>query len=243
MGSRNTVICLIAAVVVLAAGIYLVTSRSSSLLIASGTTHVIRGGSASSEGVQMSSAGTISGAYSSNSTLDFYIMTDTQYSGYQGGEFGTVVLARGSELAVPSRSYSYESMNVSRAGSLSGEFAASDPVSFYLLTPAQFSTYNQTGSAPNYVYVGSGTDIIISMDIQAGSYYAVFEAGTSSSTTVVAARPVQIAYAVPASDYVYESSTPGAFSVNVGQGKYDLVWINPQAGNANLVITQDIKAS
>jgi len=242
IGARKAVIFFIAALIVLAAGTYFISVRNSNVLIPSGTRHIIRGGSASSDEIQMNSAGTITGAFSSNSSLNFYIMTDTQYSNYQGGEFGAVVIARGSELTVPSRSHSYEPINASRAGSLSGEFLASDPVSFYLMTPAQFSTYNRTGSAPSYVFVGSGTAITILTDIQAGSYYAVFEAGTSSSTIVEVARPIQVAYAIPSSDYVFASTSLGAFSANVGQGKYDLLWINPQAGNASLVITQDIRA-
>jgi hypothetical protein len=242
IGARKAAILIIAAVVAIAAGTYFVGARGSSLIIPAGTTHVIRGESASSEQVQMNSAGTISGAYSSNSSLDFYVMTGAQYGAYQSGEFGAVVLAGGSELRIPPRGHSSEALSVPREGSLSGEFLASNPVSFYLMTSAQFSTYNLTGNARDYVYVGSGTVINVLANVQAGSYYTVFQAGTASSTTVDVTRPIQVAYAIPTSAYVFASSSPGAFSVGVGQGIYDLVWINHEAGNATLVVTQNIIA-
>ncbi|MCG2907508.1 MAG: thermopsin, partial [Sulfolobales archaeon] len=96
-------------------------------------------------------------------------------------------------ITLASRWYEYLSINVTQGDGLYAVFYSSSPVTFMIMTPYQFSYFNETGAGPAvYSVVTSSYDGFI--PLLNGKYYVVFfNNATDSDVTIhyyVVARPV-----------------------------------------------------
>ncbi|MCG2872219.1 MAG: thermopsin [Sulfolobales archaeon] len=96
-------------------------------------------------------------------------------------------------ITLPPGFYEYFSINVTQGDGLYVVFYSSSPVTFMIMTPTQFSYFNETGAGPAvYSVVTSSYDGFISLPN--GGYYVVFFNNvTDSNVTIsyyVIARPV-----------------------------------------------------
>lgn len=206
----------------------------------------------------------ISGAYSSTEPLDFYVMTPSQFQTYMGDvpldsqisskDFvwylysGITYL---DNLVLPSYGGTVSNYTVS------GEFESNYPVTFYVLTPSQYDSYEIYHQMNGYVYkssTGYGSSSTINAMLSPGSYYFVFydpSAGYNYTTGTYQNTTVTIQQSIVASpDYsmrtIYNAtqSQNNTFSTLLpSTGPYYLVWeyYNTSGEGAALKITKTIE--
>jgi hypothetical protein len=196
-------------------------------------------------GFNVTTSATLSGAYSSNASVQFYIMTRDQYVKYQSLAFGKVLYGIGSTLNVPAGNYFRKQVNVSQSGMLSGSFSASVPVWFYLLSPSEFNALHFSSLYPpvaSTYSAGPGTNVSVSGRVPAGTFYAVFYPASNDAATIEVAQPIQVEYSLSSSDYVYSNSgKTGNFSMPLSPTKYYLIWVNLGNSVARLTMTENVQ--
>ena len=207
----------------------------------------------------------VSGAYSSTGPLDFYVMTPSQFQIYMGDVPLDSLISNKNyvwDLYYSGITYLDSLMLPSYGGivsnySVSGKFESNYPVTFYILTPSQYSNYEIYHQMGGYVYASSavqGSTSTISARIPPGSYYFVFydptagydyTSGTYQNTTVTIQQSI-----VASPNYnistVYNATNSQNDTFNTvlpNTGPYYLVWEydNSSGSVAALQITKTIR--
>ena len=208
----------------------------------------------------------VSGAYSSTSPLEFYVMTPSEYQIYLGDvPLDSLISGTGEVWNVfEGITYMDQGMLSSYNGTVSnytitGAFESNRPITFYIMTPSEYSSYDLYNQISGYVYATtSGSSSLTSIDakIKPGAYYFVLyssNAGyndttfTYHNTTAIVEQTIKASpdYSIGSIYNSTQSENNSFTSYLPSTGAYYLVWEynNASGGGAALRITKTIGLS
>jgi hypothetical protein len=207
----------------------------------------------------------IGGSYSSTQPLDFYLMTPSQFQTYIGDvPFDSLISSKNYvwDLYYSGITYMDSLVLPSYGGLVSnysvlGKFESNYPVTFYILTPSQYSNYEIYHQMGGYVYSSTavqGSTSTINAKIPPGSYYFVFydptagynyTFGTYQNTTVTIQQSIVVSpgYSLTTIYNATQSQNNTFSALLPSNGPYYLVWeyYNTSGEGAALKITKTIK--
>lgn len=243
---KRAVLASVVAVALLILVVFSATPQPTVLFTSGTNVDTLSPGGYFARAINITQSAKLSGAYSSNASVFFYIMNSSQYAAYKDN-LGRTIWSAGTSLQLQADYYYFKEFNMSQGGPVTGGFEADQATAFFLLTPAQFATLNSTGqTGSGYIYNLPPTTAgnISGSLTTGGTFYAVFYPETNNPTNIRVTASVEVVYDLPASACVLcTSGATNSFSVNVGVGKYYLLWLNPFAGAANITFSQPLEAT
>lgn len=98
----------------------------------------------------------------------------------------SVLIPSGTVYPLNAGQYEKIQIKVNNSVAISGKFAATNGVTFYIMTPAEFSNFSSSGTAGSYLYTtGNVVSAPINTNISSGTFYLIFQNSDSFTTSSV----------------------------------------------------------